>query len=211
MITQHGITPFLQPRLILASSSPSRKMILDKLGVAYEAISPDINEYVLPNEEVEAHVLRLSKEKAFKVAEGFSPTSSPALIVGCDSVCVLNGEIMSKPETHHNAVAQLRASSGKVVYFYSGLSLYNTVSQKIQQELVRTEVHFKVLSNQLIEAYLERDKPYYCAGSIQAEGLGVILIEKMIADDPNSLIGLPLIALIRMLEREKFAFFSLKT
>jgi MAF protein len=126
-------------------------------------------------------------------------------------VCVLNGEIMSKPETHHNALAQLRASSGKVVYFYSGLSLYNIVSKKIQQELVKTEVHFKVLSNELIEAYLERDKPYHCAGSIQAEGLGVILIEKMIADDPNSLIGLPLIALIKMLEREEFAFFSLKT
>ncbi len=205
-MSQHKITASLQPRLILASSSPSRKMILDKLGVAYEAISPDIDECVLPGEEVGAHVLRLSQGKALKVAENFPSTSFPALIIGCDSVCVLNGEIMSKPETHHNAVAQLRASSGKIVYFYSGLSLYNSVSKKIQQELVRTEVHFKVLSDRLIEAYLQRDKPYHCAGSIQAEGLGIILIDKMIADDPNSLVGLPLVALIRMLEKEEFSF-----
>lgn len=196
-----------QLKLILASSSPSRKMILNKLQIKYEAISPDIDEAVLPNEDVEAHVLRLSQEKAMKVAECFSETSSPALIIGCDSVCVLNGAIVSKPETHENAVAQLRASSGRVVYFYSGLSLYNTQTGALQQELVRTEVHFKLLSDQLIESYLQRDKPYYCAGSIQAEGLGVILIDKMIADDPNSLIGLPLIALIRMLEKEGLLFF----
>lgn len=199
----------MPPRLILASSSPSRKMILDKLRVAYEAISPDIDEQVLPNEKVEEHVLRLSKEKALKVAENVYH-STPALIIGCDSVCVLNGEIMSKPETHQNAVAQLRASSGKIVYFYSGLSLYNTASKNIQQELVRTEVHFKVFSDELIEAYLERDKPYHCAGSIQAEGLGIIMIDKMIADDPNSLVGLPLIALIRMMDKEGFSFFSSK-
>ena len=200
-----------RPRLILASSSFSRKMILNKLGVAYEAISPDIDEHVLPNEEVEAHVLRLSKEKALKVAEDLSTSYLPALIIGCDSVCVLNEEIMSKPETHQNAVAQLRASSGKVVYFYSGLSLYNTKTSNLQQEFVRTEVHFKVLPDELIESYLQRDKPYHCAGSIRAEGLGVILIDKMIADDPNSLIGLPLIALINMLRKEGFAFFSSKT
>ena len=196
----------MQPKLILASSSPSRKMILNKLQIKYEAVSPDINEEVLPNERVEDHVLRLSKEKALKVAESVYYTAFPALIIGCDSVCVLNNQIMSKPENHEKAVAQLQASSGKIVYFYSGLSLYNAVTQNLQQELVRTEVHFKTLSDELIETYLQRDKPYYCAGSIQAEGLGVILIEKMIADDPNSLIGLPLIALIRMLEKERFAF-----
>jgi len=196
----------MQLKLILASSSSSRKMILNKLQVKYEAISPDIDEQVLANETVEAHVLRLSKEKALKVAESFPLSSLPALIIGCDSVCVLNGEIMSKPETHQNAVAQLRASSGKIIYFYSGLSLYNSESKNLQQELVQTEVHFKVLSDELIEAYLQRDKPYHCAGSIQAEGLGIILIDKMIADDPNSLIGLPLIALIKMLETEKFIF-----
>jgi len=197
-----------QPKLILASSSSSRRMILNKLQVPYEALSPDINENVWPNEDVEAHVLRLSKEKALKVANELPREKLPALIIGCDSACVLNGEIMSKPETHERAIKQLQASSGKVVSFYSGLSLYNSITEKYQQELVRTEVHFKVLSDQLIEAYLQRDKPYHCAGSIQAEGLGIILINKMIADDPNSLIGLPLIALINMLEKERFAFFS---
>ncbi len=125
-----------------------------------------------------------------------------ALIIGCDSVCVLNGEIVSKPETHANAVQQLQASSGKIIYFYSGLTLYNTEFKRFQQTVVRTEVHFKKLSSEMIEAYLKKDQPYHCAGSIKAEGLGVVLIEKMIADDPNSLVGLPLIELIKMLEKE---------
>jgi septum formation protein len=190
-------------RLILASGSASRKMILNKLATPYEVIVPDIDETVLPGEEVVAHVLRLSKEKALKVA-GEIGGDVAALIVGCDSVCVLNGEIMSKPENHAVAVIQLRASSGKVVYFYSGLALYNAQTKHLQQEVVRTEVHFKHLSDALIEAYLHKDQPYHCAGSIKAEGLGVMLIEKMIADDPNSLVGLPLIALIGMLEHEGF-------
>lgn len=188
--------------LILASSSASRKMILDKLGLPYQAIAPDIDESVLPNEVVEAHVSRLAKDKALKVAE----KNAAALIVGCDSVCVLQGMIMSKPEDHDAAVKQLQAASGQVVYFYSGLALYNSQTRHLQQSLVRTEVHFKRLTNNIIEAYLEKDKPYACAGSIRAEGLGIILIEKMIADDPNSLVGLPLIELIGMLEKEKFQF-----
>lgn len=193
-------------QLILASSSSSRKMILNKLQIPYEAISPEIDETLFPNEKVEEYVLRLAKEKALKIAHDLPLEKLPALIVGCDSVCVLDNEIMSKPETHENAVKQLRASSGKIIYFYSGLALYNTKTQNLQQEVVVTEVHFKNFSNEFIEMYLQRDKPYHCAGSIQAEGLGVILIDKMIADDPNSLVGLPLIALVRMLENEKFVF-----
>lgn len=187
--------------LILASSSSSRKMIMDKLGISYQAISPDIDEVVLPNEKVEAHVLRLAKEKALKVAE----SAKDSLIVGCDSVCVLDGKIVSKPESHENAVLQLKACSGKVIYFYSGLVLYNSKTKSLQQEVVKTEVHFKKLQDDLIERYLKKDQPYHCAGSIQAEGLGIILVEKMLADDPNSLVGLPLIALIKMLEHEKFS------
>ena len=190
--------------LILASSSPSRKMILNKLGIPYQAISPDIDEVVLDGEEVEAHVLRLAKEKALKVAETIANTCSAALIIGCDSVCILNGQIMSKPGTHSAAVAQLQASSGKIVYFYSGLALYNSQTRHLQQKVVRTEVHFKPLTATLIETYLQKDQPYHCAGSIQAEGLGIILIDKMIADDPNSLVGLPLIELIKLLENEQF-------
>lgn len=216
----------MNPHLILASSSASRKMILDKLGLPYYAISPDIEESVLPGEEASSHVSRLAREKALKVATQLpnyfpqKPTNEasalklsaqaeePAsLIIGCDSVCLLNDSIMSKPETHEAAVQQLQAASGKTVYFYSGLALYHTQTQHLQTEVVRTEVHFKTLSPALIEAYLQKDQPYHCAGSIQAEGLGILLIEKMIADDPNSLIGLPLIALIKMLEKENFHFF----
>ncbi len=191
-------------RLILASSSSSRKMILNKLAIDYEAISPDIDESLLPGETAGNHVLRLAQEKALKIANQLPKEKLPALIIGCDSVCLLNNEIVSKPETHENAVQQLRAASGKVIYFYSGLALYNTFTQNLQQEVVRTEVHFKKLSDELIESYLKRDRPYHCAGSIQAEGLGIILVDKMIADDPNSLIGLPLISLISMLENEQF-------
>lgn len=192
------------PTLILASSSPSRKMILDKLNIPYQAVAPDIDETVLEGEAVEAHVLRLSREKALKIAADVAHRIPTALIIGCDSVCVLNGEIMSKPESHSAAMVQLQAASGKIVYFYSGLALYHSKNKTCQQEVVRTEVHFKQLSNVCIEAYLKKDQPYHCAGSIKAEGLGVILVEKMIADDPNSLVGLPLIALIRMLEKEQF-------
>ena len=193
--------------LILASSSASRKMILDTLGVTYQALSPDIDETVLPYETAEAHVARLAKDKALKVAHDIAEKIPAALIIGCDSVCVLQGAIVSKPETHDVAVQQLQAASGQVVYFYSGLVLYNSQTQQLQQEVVRTAVHFKILSDELIDAYLQKDRPYSCAGSIRAEGLGIILVNKMVADDPNSLVGLPLIKLIEMLENENFQFF----
>jgi len=193
--------------LVLASSSPSRKMLLDKLQIPYETYTPDIDESVLPEETPEHHVLRLSKNKALKIAEQLNSNNHKNnnknyLIIGCDSVCVLNHQIMSKPENHLDAVSQLRASSGKIIYFYSGLSLYNTHTQRLQQEVVTTEVHFKKLSEVLIQAYLKKDQPYHCAGSVKAEGLGIILFNKIVSDDPNSLIGLPLIALIKMLENE---------
>ena len=185
-------------KIILASSSSSRKMILNKLQLPYQAISPEIDEQVLEGEGPEAHVLRLAKNKALKVSKDLKG----ALVIGCDSVCVLNGKIVSKPENHAEALQQLKDSSGKIIYFYSGLVLYNTQVEKFQEAVIKTEVHFKVLSEPLIEAYLKQDQPYQCAGSIKAEGLGVVLIKKMIADDPNSLVGLPLIKLIEMLENE---------
>lgn len=187
-------------KLILASSSPSRKMILNKLGLPYEAISPDIDEAVFPKEAPQTHVLRLAEAKARKIAL----TNPDALIIGSDSVCILNGEIMSKPESHPEAVHQLQASSGKVIFFHTGLVLLNSKTNTLQKEVVTTEVHFKPLSDELIEAYLLRDQPYGCAGSIKVEGLGVILIDKMIADDSNSVVGLPLIKLVEMLGRAQF-------
>lgn len=111
---------------------------------------------------------------------------------------------MSKPESHPEAVHQLQASSGKVIFFHTGLVLLNSKTNTLQKEVVTTEVHFKPLSDELIEAYLLRDQPYGCAGSIKVEGLGVILIDKMIADDPNSVVGLPLIKLVEMLGRAQF-------
>lgn len=184
--------------LILASSSSSRKMLLDKLNFPYRAVAPDIDETVLKNETAEKHVLRLAEAKAKKIAE----IEKNALIIGCDSVCVLNRKIVSKPENHNEAFRQLKAASGKIIYFYSGLVLCNSETKKTQKKSVKTAVHFKKLSDKMIEDYLKMDQPYHCAGSIKIESLGIFLIKKMVSEDPNSVIGLPLIVLITMLENE---------
>ena len=178
-------------------------MLLDKLNLPYRIMVPDIDETVLENENVDNHILRLAEGKARKIAE----IEREALIIGCDSVCILNGKIVSKPETHAAAVLQLKASSGKIIYFYSGLVLYNSKTTKLQKAIVETAVHFKVLTDTMIEAYLLADKPYHCAGSIKLESSGIMLVKKMISDDPNSVIGLPLIALVSMLENEGLSFF----
>ena len=186
--------------LILASSSKSRFHILSKLQVPFAQVIPDIDESVLPGEEPIAHVLRLAVNKAKKVAE----THQNALIIAADSVAILNNEIVSKPETYENAVKQLQHASGNIIYFHTGLCLINSKTGNIQTAVETIKVHFKQLSLQSIKAYLEKDKPFDCAGSIKAEGLGIALIEKFDCDDPNSLIGLPLIKLISMLENEGF-------
>ncbi|MDO8953238.1 MAG: nucleoside triphosphate pyrophosphatase [Gammaproteobacteria bacterium] len=186
--------------LILASSSKSRFQILSKLQLPFAQVIPDIDESVEPNEKPLAHVLRLATQKAQKVAE-----SHPnALIVGADSVAILNNEIVSKPASHEDAVRQLHHASGNSIYFHTGLALVNSNNGRIQTCVETIKVHFKQLSLASIEAYLEKDKPYDCAGSIKAEGLGIALIEKFDCEDPNSLIGLPLIKLISMLEKEGF-------
>jgi MAF protein len=186
--------------LILASSSKSRFHILSKLQVPFAQVIPDIDESVLPNEQPIDHVLRLATSKAKKVAE----SHKNALIIAADSVAILNNEIVSKSETYENAVQQLQHASGNIIYFHTGLCLMNSKSGNIQTTVETIKVHFKKLSDQTIKAYLKKDKPFDCAGSIKAEGLGIALIEKFDCDDPNSLIGLPLIKLISMLEKEGF-------
>ncbi len=188
----------MMKKLILASSSPYRRALLDKLGMPYESISPDIDESAQPGESPESLVQRLSLHKARAVAR----LTPAALIIGSDQVAVLDGMIIGKPLTHEKACAQLQRASGRSVRFITGLCLLDSASGRTQIEAVEYKVHFRVLSADMIERYLKRDMPYQCAGSFKAEGLGIALFERLEGADPSSLIGLPLIRLIHMLENE---------
>ena len=185
-------------RLILASTSPYRQQILKKLNIDFAVDAPEVNEQALENESPQELVKRLSKAKAVAVAE----RHPHALVIGSDQVAVLNEQILGKPQTHANAVKQLKSASGKKVEFLTGLCLYNSETQQAQVACVPFTVHFRQLSDEQIERYLKQDQPYNSAGSFKSEGLGISLFEKLEGDDPNTLIGLPLIELVRMLENE---------
>lgn len=183
--------------IVLASSSPYRRELLDKLGFAYRSKKPDVDETPLPSESPEELVARLAEAKARAVAPHFPN----ALIIGSDQVAVLDGEILGKPGTKARAMEQLRRASGRCVTFLTGLSLYNSATDTAQTEVVPFDVHFRTLSETMIDRYLEHEQPFNCAGSFKSEGLGIILFERLDGDDPNTLIGLPLIRLTRMLEQ----------
>lgn len=184
--------------LILASSSPYRKALLEKLNISFDVLSPNIDESELADERPEQTALRLAQMKARKVAE----IHPEALIIGCDQVATLNGIQLGKPGNHENAVKQLQLMRGNKVTFHSALCLYNAKSNNMQAEVVPYVVEFRSLTDQQIEKYLLIEKPYNCAGSAKSEGLGIALIHGMYGDDPNALIGLPLIKLISMLAVE---------
>lgn len=186
------------PKLILASSSPYRQDILRKLNLTFDIDSPDIDEQRKDDESASDMVQRLAKNKARAVA-----TRHPnALIIGSDQVAVLDDTILGKPLSHDNAVRQLQAASGKRVTFLTGLCLYNSANQRSQVSCVPYTVYFRTLSDDQIERYLQQDQPYNSAGSFKSEGLGITLFEKLEGDDPNTLIGLPVIELVRMLANE---------
>lgn len=185
-------------QLILGSSSPFRAEILTKIGLPFITASPDIDESALTGEQAEQLVQRLSEQKAYKIAE-----SHPnALIIGSDQVAVLDGAILGKPGNHDNAVKQLTAASGKTVKFLTGLALLNSQTGHIQSVVETFDVGFKTLSASQIDFYLRQEQPYQCAGSFKSEGFGISLFSKLQGNDPNSLIGLPLIRLISLLEAE---------
>ncbi|WP_236014225.1 Maf family protein [Marinobacterium alkalitolerans] len=191
------------PTIVLASSSPWRREILDKLGLPYQTRHPEIDETPLGSESPAELVARLSREKAEAVAEHFSN----ALVIGSDQVAVLDDHILGKPGTHARAVEQLSAASGRSVTFLTGLTLLNSKTGHAQTEVIPFQVHFRKLSEGLIERYLRHEQPYNCAGSFKSEGAGIVLFERLEGDDPNTLIGLPLIRLVRMLESEGVELF----
>ncbi|KPK11397.1 MAG: septum formation inhibitor Maf [Acidithiobacillales bacterium SG8_45] len=184
--------------LILASTSPYRRMLLERLQLPFTTISPEVDETPLADESPQALVQRLAIAKAQAVAA----RSPNALVIGSDQVAVHDGEIVGKPRDHDHAVMQLRQASGTAVTLYTGLALVNSHTGNIQSEVVPFGVVFRRLSDEQIENYLRKEQPYDCAGSVKSEGLGITLLERFEGEDPNTLIGLPLIRLVRMLENE---------
>ena len=188
-----------QPRrLVLASSSRYRKELLERLGLRFAVFSPDlVDETPLPQELPADTALRLSVLKAQAGALSYPDD----LIIGSDQVAASGGRIHGKPGNYENAVRQLRELSGKAVDFHTAVTVLDARSAKHESRLVPCRVVFRHLEQHLIQRYLEKEKPYDCAGAAKAEGLGIALIARIDTDDPTSLIGLPLIALTGMLER----------
>ena len=183
--------------LVLGSTSPFRKSILEKLNLAFECAKPNIDETALVEESPQALVERLAIEKAQAVASQFPN----ALIIGSDQVAVCDGDILGKPHTFENGVMQLNKFSNKAVTFYTGLCVLDSSSNIIKSLVEPFIVHFNNLTQAEIENYLKAEQPYNCAGSFKSEGLGICLFEKLEGDDPNTLIGLPLIKLVSLLKQ----------
>lgn len=184
--------------LVLGSSSPFRRELLERLGLPFECHSPDIDESARPGESPRDLVARLSEAKARAVAAVWPQ----ALIIGSDQVAVVDEEILGKPGSHERAREQLARLSGREVTFLTGLALYNSKLDRVQLDVVPYSVEFRDLGAEQIERYLEKEQPYNCAGSFRSEALGVTLFRRMQGDDPNALVGLPLIRLVDMLAEE---------
>lgn len=184
--------------LVLASGSPYRRELLERLGLPFSCAAPDINETPLCGETA----VDLTQRLALAKAQALAATKPKHLIIGSDQVLVLDGRPVSKPGNHAAAFAQLRSASGKTVQFHTALCLYNSHNGNYQMTVEPFEVVFRDLTDEQIERYLLHEKPYDCAGSFKAEGLGITLFHALRGEDPNSLTGLPLIRLCDMLARE---------
>jgi len=184
--------------LVLGSTSPFRKELLARLGVSFATAKPEIDESSLEGESPQALVERLAIEKAKSVGK----EHPEALIIGSDQVAVIDDEVLGKPGNRDNAIAQLAAASGQIVTFHTGLCLLNAASGHLQSLVEPFRVHFRKLQREQIERYVDLEQPFNCAGSFKSEGLGISLFRKLEGDDPNALVGLPLIRLIAMLDNE---------
>ena len=184
--------------LILASTSPFRRALLERLGLPFSVASPAVDEGRRPGEPPQALVRRLAEAKAAAVAE----RHPGAVVIGSDQVACIDDQVLGKPGDRARAIAQLELAAGRTVVFQTGLCVLNATTGHRQTLVEPFRVHFRPLTRRRIEAYLDREKPYDCAGSFKSEGLGIALFERLEGDDPNALIGLPLIRLITLLESE---------
>ena len=185
--------------LVLASTSPYRKALLAKLALPFTTAKPNVDETPLPNESPGELVERLAIAKARAIKSEFKSS----LIIGSDQVAVFNGEILGKPHTKENAHAQLTAFSGNKVTFLTSLCVYDTETNEHQSIIEPFIVHFRSLTHEEITCYIDKEQPLDCAGSFKSEGLGICLFEKLEGNDPNALIGLPLIQLTQLLKTMK--------
>ena len=186
--------------LILASSSVSRRTLLERLQLEFTCVSPEIEEAALPGEPIEHQVLRLAEAKVRAVAAD----AGDAFIIGSDQLAELAGQRLGKPGDHTNAMRQLQAMSGQHVRFYTAVCLLNTQTGSLQNSCVVYDILYRELSQEQINYYLQQEQPYHCAGSFKSEALGVALIERMDGPDPTALVGLPLITLVGMLQNQGF-------
>lgn len=185
-------------RLVLGSTSPFRRALLERLGLVFEVCSPEVDEQRLPDESPEALVTRLAEAKARAAAE----RCGGGLVIGSDQVACLDGRVLGKPGGRAAAVEQLSACSGHSVLFLTGLCLYNADRNRAHTVCEPFRVHFRSLGIPAIERYVDAERPFNCAGSFKSEGLGITLFQRLEGDDPNALIGLPLIRLVAMLAQE---------
>ena len=193
-----------RPPLVLASSSRYRRELLDRLRIPFEIIRPDVDESAHEGESSEATALRLARAKA----EAIAAHRPDAVVIGSDQVAESDAGVLGKPGTHDNAVRQLRALSGRVARFHSGICVIAPRAggtPRVLCEVVTTTVLFRELNDAQIDAYLELEAPYDCAGSAKAEALGIALLQRIESDDPTALIGLPLIRLVTMLRAIGFS------
>lgn len=184
--------------LVLASTSKYRRELLERLGLPFSVAAPGVDEAALPHEAAGATALRLAEAKARAVAAHHAD----ALVIGSDQVADCAGRQVGKPGHRAAALAQLRLLSGQTVVFHTGVALVDARSGRCHRELVDVASTFRTLTEAEIVAYIDREQPFDCAGSVKSEALGIALFERIVNDDPTALIGLPLIALTRLLRAE---------
>lgn len=187
--------------LILASTSPFRKQLLEKLNLTFSCCSPEVDETPLENETPVELVLRLAKLKAAAGAIQYSE----GIVIGSDQVAVINNQIIGKPLNRETAIEQLSQASGQAITFYTGLAIHNIETAEVDSLVEPFTVYFRELSQKQICRYVDIEQPFYCAGSFKSEGLGIALFERLEGKDPNTLVGLPLISLIDLLHRQGIA------
>ncbi|MFM2481123.1 Maf family protein [Celerinatantimonas sp. YJH-8] len=188
----------MQKNIVLASSSKYRQQILKKLHIPFSCQSPQIDETPKDGETAEQLVERLAIAKAQALASSF-PCH---LIIGSDQVCTLDGNIVGKPHSATVARQQLIRASGKTIRFVTGLALYDSETGSVSSLVEPFDVSFRTLDEAIIERYLAVEKPFDCAGSFKSEGAGIVLFDALYGRDPNTLVGLPLIALYQLLEAQ---------
>jgi septum formation protein len=177
------------PPIVLASSSPYRRGLLDRFLDAYEAVDPEVDE----SNDDDLAPSELARYLARTKAEAVAINSRNALVIGADQLAVLDDQVLGKPGDHAKAVEQLLVASGKTVTFLTAVCILDPIGRARYEHTDKTIVRFRQFDRRLVEAYLRHDKPYDCAGSFKLEGAGYVLFDSVQADDPTGLIGMPMI------------------